>query len=325
MPRHPLVLVTVSLTSCWIALAPLPLAAGQDATQVTMTTAPAPLQGSWCSPSGSALRFFATRVARFQGGLLGFHLAHFEDALVDLLAWGRVEHLFWELSEDGSTLRVGDERLPDGTLVHEERFTRSAEEPAVLRVPVIEFGTEAADEERVAAVREEIARRMVEDQAVRTGGKMDPERMRAVDTDNTAWMIDQVEEIGWIDGARFGRPAARAAFLIVQHSGDLGLMGAALPAILADFRAGHAEGGDYALLFDRLEVNLGRPQLYGSQLGGIDSEHLLLMPLAKPEEVDALRAEVGLPPLETYLALFEGPAREKPVRRLTLEDWFLPR
>lgn len=283
-------------------------------------SAPAELLGRWRSESGRCLEFFESRLAQFRDGRLGFHLAHYEDERVDRLTWGHVDSMWWEVSADGSTLHLADAEFGE-----EEIFTKVEEELAVLRVPRLEFGSEPADEARVAALQEEIARRLVEDQAVRTGGVPDPARMLAVDEDNTAWLIEQVEEIGWIDGARFGAAAAKAAFLIVQHSGDLGLMSTALPAIESDVQAGHAEGQDYALLYDRLEMNLGRPQLYGSQLGGDGEGNLLLMPLARPEEVAELRAGVGLPPLEVYLAYFEGKDRERPVRRLTLDDWFLPR
>ena len=58
-----------------------------------------------------------------------------------------------------------------------------------------------------------------------------------VDADNTAWLREQMRELGWIDASRFGPDASFAAFLIVQHSQDLPLMLAALPEIEADVRA----------------------------------------------------------------------------------------
>jgi len=110
---------------------------------------------------------------------------------------------------------------------------------------------------------------------------------------------------GWFRKSVIGNKAATAAFLIVQHAvGDPDLMRATLPKIEAMVKQGEADGGQYALLHDRIAVMFeNKPQRYGSQvqcIGGKASPGSL----EDPEHLDALRASVGLPPEAEYLRRF---------------------
>jgi len=158
------------------------------------------------------------------------------------------------------------------------------------------------DDERLS-IRAELARRRGTDQAVRTFERLRGQ-MAQVDADNTAYLRKLVLDVGWIDVERFGRPAADAAFLIVQHSGDLPLMFAALPEIEKDVRAGKGNPQTYALLYDRLQIMTGGKQRYGSQITQNDAGELVVADLEDPDRVDELRKELGLKPLQEYLALF---------------------
>jgi len=166
------------------------------------------------------------------------------------------------------------------------------------------FGSrrEVGAEER-STIRSELARRREIDQAVRKDARRRAE-MGEVDADNTAYLKNVVTDVGWIDVERFGRPAADAAFLLVQHSGDLPLMLAALPEIEKDVRAGALDGQNYALLYDRTQLMTGGKQRYGSQVSQNDAGELVVARLEAPDRVDEFRAKLGLMPLREYLALF---------------------
>jgi hypothetical protein len=157
--------------------------------------------------------------------------------------------------------------------------------------------------EEVAEIQGELARRRVIDQAVRKNPRRRGE-MSGVDADNTAYLRRIVADVGWIDVARFGKAAASAAFLLVQHSGDLPLMLAALPEIAKDLRGGALDGQSYALLYDRTRLMSGVMQRYGSQISQNEAGELVVRRLEDPENVDARRKELGLMPLRQYLALF---------------------
>jgi hypothetical protein len=159
--------------------------------------------------------------------------------------------------------------------------------------------------ERVEDIRAELTKRVRVDQEVRRDRRRHDE-MQGVDADNTAWLRTLVIEVGWIDAERFGREAAGAAFLLVQHSGDLPLMTAALPEIEKDVRAGRLDGQPYALLYDRLHFMRGGKQRYGTQVVVREGGEQVVERLEDPDNVDARRREIGLGALADYLAGFDG-------------------
>jgi hypothetical protein len=172
---------------------------------------------------------------------------------------------------------------------------------------------------RVKALQADFAERHKEDQAVRTN----PQRagdMRKVDTDNTAYLKKLVGEIGWIDVDRFGAEASNTAFLIVQHSGDLPLMLAALPPIEKDVKAGKLDGQPYALLYDRLQLYQGKKQRFGTQIGQDKEGSPAVLPLEDRAKVEQFRKEIGLFPLTQYLATFRQMSGGKEVKFMADED-----
>jgi hypothetical protein len=57
-----------------------------------------------------------------------------------------------------------------------------------------------------------------------------------------------------------------------------------------------------APLTDRILVRSNRPQRYGTQLSLINGK-FVLKPIENKEQLDNLRTDVGLPPIEGYLKL----------------------
>jgi len=105
----------------------------------------------------------------------------------------------------------------------------------------------------------------------------------------------------------------------VQHSGHIPLMLAALPPIEKDVKAKRLNAQPYALLYDRLQINLGEKQRYGSQLGSNESGELVLMPLEDPARVEELRKEIGIFSLSKYLKFFEKQNGGKAVKMMEEE------
>jgi hypothetical protein len=99
---------------------------------------------------------------------------------------------------------------------------------------------------------------------------------------------------GWFPASVYGREAAQSAFLIVQHaSNNLSLQKEALGRMRDDERIPQDERQDYALLFDRVSLAEGRPQLYGTQMT-CQHRHWASAPLEDSANVDALRKSVGI-------------------------------
>ena len=114
-----------------------------------------------------------------------------------------------------------------------------------------------------------------------------------------------VETHGWPTARVFGKKAALAAFLVLQHA-PLTVQERFLPLFQAAAERGEVPKSRLAFLLDRIQLCRNEPQVYGTQLRpNQETGRLELYPLLDPVNVDSRRAEMGLEPLEMYLARFE--------------------
>ena len=114
--------------------------------------------------------------------------------------------------------------------------------------------------------------------------------------------LEKVESIlqnGWPDDLNM--QGNQTIFLVIQHA-DLQTQKEYLPVIEKAVQDNKTFPANLALLKDRMALREGKKQIYGSQIF-IDSNtgKKYVQPLQNPEGVDKLRAEVGLPSMETYL------------------------
>jgi hypothetical protein len=123
---------------------------------------------------------------------------------------------------------------------------------------------------------------------------------------NQSRLAEIVDVIGWPKISDCGQKASSAAFLIVQHSPP-DVMTRYHPMLEGAMRDGDIRKQDFALFDDRVRMNAGRPQLYGSQLRFVDKEGKRVLELWRIDDevnVDARRAAMGLGPLAAYVARF---------------------
>jgi hypothetical protein len=126
-----------------------------------------------------------------------------------------------------------------------------------------------------------------------------------VDAANQSELLKMLPPEGWFTFSQYGREAATAAFHIVQHS-DVAQWRRFVPVLERLVAQGEAEGQSYALMYDRLAVNEGRPQRYGSQLRCVGG-HWQAYPLEDPSNVDERRRSMGLTmPFAEYVKLPEA-------------------
>ena len=177
---------------------------------------------------------------------------------------------------------------------------------------------------REPALREELLRMHREDQAVRnraievgfaTGSAPDSlmRRWMAVDSANLLRVKAIVARHGWPTTEMVGRDGVGAMFTLVQHADrEPAFQQAMLPHVLAAWRRGDGiQGQDVALLTDRVLSGQGLPQRYGSQTELVDGR-VVVKPMEDPENVDARRREMGLPPMAEYLELLARMYRAQP-------------
>jgi hypothetical protein len=131
------------------------------------------------------------------------------------------------------------------------------------------------------------------------------QRMLAIDAANTAWLRTVVRERGWPRRSLVGVDAAEAAFLIVQHAPDTAFQAEALALLERGVVRGEVAGASLALLADRVAVQRGQPQRYGTQ-AKLVAGRVVFEPIADSLNVDVRRRRLGLMRLRTYARLLDS-------------------
>ncbi|MGY1437921.1 DUF6624 domain-containing protein [Streptomyces reniochalinae] len=113
----------------------------------------------------------------------------------------------------------------------------------------------------------------------------------------------------WPTTEEVGEEGVLGAWLIAQHADrQLDVQRLALRLLeqaVEDGTAGPEGPGRLAFLRDRLHVNAGLPQRYGTQVQGVSGAgEPILWPVEDPEKMDTYRSEVGIAPFAEYVARF---------------------
>jgi hypothetical protein len=100
-----------------------------------------------------------------------------------------------------------------------------------------------------------------------------------------------------------GADALQGIFLMIQHSDeDKEWQKSQLPNIKKSVKDGDMDGQSYAYLYDRIKINGGEKQLYGTQFAKVDSKNKIveLAPTEDLGNLDKRRMEIGMMPIEIY-------------------------
>jgi len=118
----------------------------------------------------------------------------------------------------------------------------------------------------------------------------------SVDRNHTQRMKEVVEEIGWPTVSKVGAQAAEEAWLLVQHADlDVAFQKHCLELMKAEPES-EVSVINIAYLTDRICVNSGLGQVYGTQFRQIDGAHVPC-PIEDAGAIDQRRAEIGIGPL----------------------------
>lgn len=152
----------------------------------------------------------------------------------------------------------------------------------------------------------EIACRLIEmvrlDQELRTGvpevlSDEQSVKWKAVDSANSAELKHIILRIGWPTASKVGEEASEGAWLLVQHADhDVAFQKYCLHLMTA----ADVPGRQIAYLYDRICVNEGQPQYFGTQFITNDYGAYGPQPIELPELVDERRQALGLEPLAEY-------------------------
>lgn len=254
---------------------------------------PRSLLGAWQSRDGAEIVLIeADRLVVWQAGKLRvLGVLDHEDGWLTVRRSGLLER--WRATSQGRTLTLerGDAPRAFERLDTVPELVQLA--PAALPAPV------SLAPERIASIQRELASRLEEDQRALKSEAPDKERVIA---ENTSYLRSLAQEVGWIDAGRFGSRISYAAVILAKHGGDLRLLLAALPWIEKDFKQAGDDAQAFAIVYDSVQLDLGRKQRFGTQIRGAGGDKPFVLPLEDPGRVDAFRGEIGLPPLAEYLS-----------------------
>lgn len=127
------------------------------------------------------------------------------------------------------------------------------------------------------------------------------EIMKQVDKQNALRVMEIIDTNGWLSKDDIGDTANETLFLCIQHVDDKIIQDKYLPILKQAAEDGDAEGWHYAFLTDRIKLNSGKKQVFGTQTISEKGKFSFIVPLQEPEKVDIYRAELGLEPLNNYL------------------------
>ena len=137
--------------------------------------------------------------------------------------------------------------------------------------------------------------------------------MRATHDRNARRLATLVAREGWPGTGRVGEAAAEAAWRIVQHAiAQPNFQREMLARLGGEAKAGRIPAWQVAYLEDRIAVQEGRPQTYGTQFDWDEAGEMSPRPIADPEAVDRRRAAVGLGPLDEAIRRQREEARDQP-------------
>ena len=187
--------------------------------------------------------------------------------------------------------------------------------PAMIagEYPVLIFRREADIRAKIDSLLCDIGRK---DQAVRadwakvaTGSVMQEEaieyalKMEETDSANQASVSNILDTYGWPTG--LSDAANKAIFLVIDHS-DLKTMNKYIGLFRDAVEKGYIQMNDLVTMEDRMLMNEGKPQKYGTQAYSLVEDGntvTYIWPVEDPDKLDALRKSVGLIPIGAYLEI----------------------
>ena len=112
-----------------------------------------------------------------------------------------------------------------------------------------------------------------------------------------------IKEYGYPTVDKVGTESSSNFFPLIQHSdNDINFQSKMLPLIKKQVDKKLIEGWEYAYLYDRKKINIGKEQLYGTQLTYDNDGNAIPKKLKDKENVNKRRQELGMGTLEKYLA-----------------------
>lgn len=126
--------------------------------------------------------------------------------------------------------------------------------------------------------------------------------MEMSDNSNLKKVIEILEHKGWPSRKAVGDDGLQALFLVIQHS-NLEIQEHYLPLMKEAVRRGDLRAPAFAMVQDRIAIQKGGKQIYGSQIGqSVNSKTYYVLPIEDPENIDKRRLDIGMEPMKDYVS-----------------------
>ena len=146
-------------------------------------------------------------------------------------------------------------------------------------------------------VRNQILAMYAEDQDMRASDCFDS----SVDERNIKKLKSIINKYGWPTYDSVGPTTAKWAWLLVQHADfDVKFQIKCLTLMKNAVKRNQARKEDLAYLTDRVLINTGKKQLYGTQFYIDEKGKFGPRPINNQKNLDARRKKMGLPPFNQY-------------------------
>jgi hypothetical protein len=130
-------------------------------------------------------------------------------------------------------------------------------------------------------------------------------KMKATDSLNLFFLRQIFKQYGFPGYNLIGKESSHNFWLLMQHADNFpSFQDSVLSKMKVELEKANASQSDYAYLVDRVKVNEGQLQIYGTQMMlNSDSTSFLPKPVLSPEKLNERRAEMGLPSIERYIKI----------------------
>ncbi len=136
-------------------------------------------------------------------------------------------------------------------------------------------------------------------------GPVDVERWNKVDSENTENLKRIIMQIGWPTLSKVGEESSEGAWLLAQHADhDVEFQKHCLKLMTVE-PLDEVTEIDIAYLYDRISVNEGRPQFFGTQFTNNNYKAHGPEEIELFEFVDERRLSIGLETLYSYQQSFK--------------------
>lgn len=125
--------------------------------------------------------------------------------------------------------------------------------------------------------------------------------LEKIDASNLKKMKKIVKKFGWPTISLVGNKAYRLAWLLIQHADkDVDFQEYCLEFMIKAGGNNNVSKANIAFLTDRVLVNRGKPQIYGTQFYEDKTGKLLPQTIRNIETLDKRRKEIGLERFKVY-------------------------